>query len=138
MGGFQFSRDFVYNLIMPSLTVKQLLDMNQPLQAVALSKIDAVTAYRVGRILAVLQDPIQAAVTSHDKLVKKHGVPAADGKVISVPEEKMVDFMAEFTLLLAVAEEFTFSPLPVSALAAEKISPADMMRLAPILTDDAG
>lgn len=118
------------------LSVKQLLDLQAPLQNLALSKIDAATAFRVGRIISKLQDAIQAATVSRDTLIRKHGTATADGKLISVPAENMEAFQAELAPVLAVEEEFEITPLPLSALKDEKISPADMMRLGSIIADD--
>lgn len=114
--------------------VGNVVEAKEALGRLVLLKLPAKTAYHVSKLARLTGQEIHDYETARVTLVKEMGTTADDGS-ISVPQDKMPEFMPKLNELLDVATKIDWNPLTIDMLGTAEISAADVVALGPFLTD---
>lgn len=106
----------------------ELYNVTRGLNELMAIKMPAKAAYRVAKIVRVVNPELTEIEKQRVELVKKHGV-ADDKGNINVPEDKLPVFTAEFQELLGQEVELDIQPVTEDLLEGVTIAPNLLMAL---------
>jgi hypothetical protein len=97
-------------------------------------------AYRLARLHAKLLPEFTVLNDKRDAMIRTHGDVAEDGKNYNVPDDKMPDFVAEWTKIAEEEIEVDVEPIPLAQLdlgptVASSIHAAELIVLADLVSD---
>lgn len=97
------------------LTIGKLKSIEESLGQLVNEKLPIKIAYRVSKLLPILQKEFKEAEDFRLKLINKYGTEGEDGN-ISVNPENMEQFITELNELYSEEISFEFEPISVEAL----------------------
>jgi hypothetical protein len=116
------------------MPVGQALNAHTALQKMLAAQFPAKQAFAISRNIARLGacPDVPACEAARLAAIRNFGVPLPDGAGMTVPPERMAEFLAEFQPIAVAEIELDITPIPVAVLErAPDMSPSDMMALEP-------
>lgn len=107
------------------IKVRDLYAINSVMQRVAMQPMEAAAAFKIGRILRKISEPVSDAEAQRMSLLRKYGY--TDGQQFTVPPERMEEFLSEFNPVLDTEVEVDVAPVPASLF--PDLSPAEAAAL---------
>lgn len=122
------------------ITLKQLNNGFQPLQAIAANELPAKLAYKLGRIVAACNSEMESYRKAITALIKKYGEgDEIKGYKVEPETEAMVDFQREVEDLLNLEVEFWGDPIALAEIEPHaKLKASDLAWLDWLITDGEG
>lgn len=125
------------------LSLRALLDAQPALQRLAADRLPIKLAYNVARLLKLIQPDIDEFVQQRNALVRQYGLARAPlseqerqthgAEVIEVTPEHLDAYRRDIDALTSV--EVTIARAPLVLDDVDKISPADLLALGPLVAE---
>lgn len=116
------------------VTLSELVNMQGALRKLVVAELPAKLAYRLAKLLKILEPEFTSYEETRRKLVEKYGDKKEDGN-IQVPPEKLNDFFGEINEVLKEEVEITFFPFTVDELAKVELTVQDIVAIERLLVE---
>jgi hypothetical protein len=110
-----------------------LVQAEEALQRLSEIKLPAKQAYHVAKLVRLIKAETQHYHSQREEAIRELGTATADGQEIRVGPDKMPEFMKRLNELFTVETRIDWTPLQLGDL--PDITPADLLRLGPLVTD---
>lgn len=118
------------------MKLKQLIDAQDALHRLANAPLPAGVAFRLKRVLRVVNPELQAYEEARVKLAASFGELSEDGRQYIVPAEKMPAFNTELDALVNEEVALNFQPLHIKDLGDTAVTAVDLMALEWLFVDE--
>lgn len=119
---------------MISTTLGALANSELALKRLSEIRLPIKVSYQVGKLIRLVAAETPDFHKQREKLVRQYGSPHGDD--IMVMPDQMAAFMVEMTALSEVPVTLDIAPLKLDSFGAIDISPADLIALSPLLSED--
>lgn len=117
------------------MKLETLVNAAPALQALAATSLPVKLAYKIARVLPLVDAEMKAYGTARDGLLKQHGKPEADGRSYSFESAGAAAFAEGIEQLHAEEVTIEFPKVSIEALGESKMTPAQLASLDFMLTD---
>lgn len=117
------------------MKLKQLVEAESALHKLMNTPLPAAVAFRLKRVVRVVQPELQAYEEQRLKLVHEFGEKGEDGRTIVTPAN-MPAFTEQIEALFNVDIEVNFKPLPIADLGDTAVTAADLLALDWLFVDE--
>lgn len=117
------------------MKLKQLIDAESALHRLMNTPLPAAVAFRIQRVIRVVQPELQSYEEQRLKLVHELGEKGEDGRTIVTPEN-MPAFNEQLEALWAEEVELHYKPLPIKDLGNTAVTAADLLALDWLFVDE--
>lgn len=116
------------------IALGQLRTSEAALAKLSQEALPIMISYKLTKFLKAASKELAELEANRDKLVRQFGVEDSEQGRISVPQEKLEDFMKELEPLLLHEVDFEFEKIQAGTLPdTVKISPSDLILLEPFI-----
>lgn len=118
-----------------TLTIAQLIAIQEPLQRLARARMEARAAFKIGLLVKLLAPHMAAASEARLNVYRDFGTEDEHGTV-HVPPDRMSDLRKAMEPLLEVPVEVHLDPIPLASLAGvDVLSAEDLLGLGPLIAE---
>lgn len=100
------------------VTLKQILDSQQPIARLMDLKLPPATAFRLGRIVSKLDSELSVYNDQRLKIVQEFGEPMEDGMNFKIKDENIDEFNKQMNELISVEIDVEITPISIEELSA--------------------
>ena len=118
------------------MKLKQLIEAQNALHHLSNAPLPAAVAFRLKRVLRVVNPELQAYEEARVKLAASFGELSEDGRQYIIPTEKMPAFNAEFEALRNEEVTLNYQPLRIEDLGDTVVTAVDLMALEWLFVDE--
>jgi len=118
------------------MKLKQLIDAQDALHRLSHAPLPAAVAFRLKRVLRVVQPELQTYEEARVKLASSFGKISEDGSQYIVPPEKRPMFNEELEALWNEEVDLNFQPLRIEDLGDTAVTAADLLALEWLFADE--
>jgi hypothetical protein len=111
------------------IRLAEIKKIETSLSKLATKDIKINIAYKIGKLLKVLNQELKNLEESRINLVKKYGKKDEGGEDIRVPVERTEEFMLEFNGLMQEKVSVDFEPIPYQEFGDISLSVTDILSL---------
>lgn len=122
----------LYNGYM-QLTLKYIVSAYESLKKLLDVDVNISVAYRLNRLIKILEPEIKEFEESRQKLILRYGTKV--GEKIEISGTNRDEFLHEYDKLCQITIEVPFDPLPAEEFVDVKLSAIDIERLDRFITD---
>lgn len=117
------------------MKLETLVNAAPALQALAATSLPVKLAYKIARVLPLVNAELKAYNAARDGLLKQHGKPDEAGRMFSIEGAGIALFTEGIELLHAEEVCIDFPAVSIEALGESKMTPAQLASLDFMLTD---
>ena len=126
---------------MIEITISEILGSEAALSMLSAQKLPASAAFKIARLIKAIREEMTTINESRVEIANRYGEHDESGKLkidpdkgsVSIPQEKLNDFVREMEELLMQKISLNASPIPVSTLDNTEMTPQEAEQIYPFL-----